>query len=305
MGGDVAGFQQKAERRHRLAVRSARPVLTLLALLLSTGCLRSASPERPRILWFGGDVHLGLDGGAALDGFGLDGPLVVNLEGPISRAPRASRADALFNPPDTAQRLVAAGVVAAGVDNNHALDDGADGLTFTTVALRAAGIEPLGATTAPVPMLQVDLSRGVPVDLASRLEALRPTVVLLHVLAPPLYLPEPPLREAVEVAVAQGVPAVLAHGSHAVGGVERRGATVIAWGLGNLAFDCDCTTEDEGLLVRLELSDRRVTRATVVPVRAGLHGAKAHLPDDASVDLSLLESLGSRLHAKTSSRADW
>lgn len=250
-------------------------------------------------------MHLGLDGGAALEGLALDGPLVVNLEGPISSAPRASRADALFNPPDAAKRLAAARVIAAGIDNNHALDDGPAGVTVTTASLRAAGIEPLGATSSPVPMLQVDLSRGVPGELRAQLETLRPTVLLLHVLAPPLYLPEPPLREAVEVAVAQGVPAVLAHGSHAVGAVERRGDTVIAWGLGNLAFDCDCTLEDEGLLVRLELAQRGVTRATVVPVRAGLHGGTARLPDDASLELALLESLGSRLRAKTTGRADW
>ncbi|MBL8918823.1 MAG: CapA family protein [Myxococcaceae bacterium] len=257
------------------------------------------------MLWFGGDVHFGLDGGAALEGLSLDGPLVVNLEGPISRAPRASRADALFNPPDAAKRLAAARVIAAGVDNNHALDDGPAGVAFTNATLRAVGIEPLGATSSPVPMLQVDLSRGVPAELRAQLEVHRPTVLLLHVLAPPLYLPEPPLREAVELAVSQRVPAVLAHGSHALGAVERRGDTVIAWGLGNLAFDCACTTEDEGLLVRLELEPQRVTRATVAPVRAGLQGRAVRLPDDASADLALLESLGSRLHQKTATRADW
>jgi len=79
-------------------------------------------PEQPRVLWLGGDVHFGERGGAALEDLRLDGPLVVNLEGPISKQPRPSSAQALFNPPDAAARLKAANVIAAGIDNNHALD---------------------------------------------------------------------------------------------------------------------------------------------------------------------------------------
>lgn len=258
------------------------------------------------MLWFGGDVHFGERGGAALEDLALDGPLIVNLEGPIATQPRASSASALFNPPDSAARLKSANVIAAGVDNNHAMDDGAAGLERTRASLQEHELAPLGsASIAGVALLQVDLSAGVPADLEARLSRLRPTIVLFHVLAPPLYLPEPSLRRAVELAVTSGAQAVLSQGSHAVGAVERRGATVIAWGLGNLAFDCDCTTEDEGLLVRLELRAGTVTRATAVPVRAGLHGQHARLLDDASTDLSLLESLGSVLTNKTKSCADW
>jgi hypothetical protein len=131
--------------------------------------------------------------------------------------------------------------------------------------------------------------------------------VLFHVLAPPLYTPDPPLTAAVEVAVQAGADAVLVHGSHAIGAVERRGTTLVAWGLGNLAFDCDCTSEDEGLLVRLEVGPTQVTRATAVPMRAGLLGAKARRagPDEAKVDLDLLESLGSKLLARSATTADF
>lgn len=270
------------------------------------GCARHSTPERPTVLWFGGDVHFGERGGAALEGLALDGPLVVNLEGPIATQLRPSSASALFNPPDAAARLNSANVIAAGVDNNHAMDDGAAGLERTRAAIQRHDLAPLGSTSiAGLAMLQVDLSAGVPADLEARLTSLKPTIVLFHVLAPPLYLPEPSLRRAVDLAVTSGAQAVLAHGSHSIGAVERRGATVIAWGLGNLAFDCDCTTEDEGLLVRLELEGSRVTRATAVPVRAGLHGQQSRLLDDATTDLSLLESLGSVLTNKTKTRADW
>ncbi len=270
------------------------------------GCARHATPERPTVLWFGGDVHFGERGGAALESLALDGPLVVNLEGPISTQLRPSSANALVNPPDSATRLKSANVIAAGVDNNHAMDDGAVGLERTRSKLQQYDLAPLGsASVAGLALLQVDLSAGVPADLEARLTRLEPTIVLFHVLAPPLYLPEPSLRRAVELAVASGAQAVLAHGSHAIGAVERRGATVIAWGLGNLAFDCDCTSEDEGLLVRLELQNGRVLRATAVPLRAGLHGQQARLLDDATTDLSLLESLGSVLTNKTKTHADW
>lgn len=278
----------------------------VVVTLLVGGCARQAAPQRPTVLWFGGDVHFGERGGGALEGLALDGPLVVNLEGPIAPTPRPSSAQALFNPPDAAAHLKAANVIAAGVENNHAMDDGAEGLARTRAGLVSSDVAPLGsASVAGVTVLQVDLSGGVPPRLATQLAVVRPTVVLFHVLAPPLYLPDPSLRRAVDLAVASGAQAVLAHGSHAVGAVERRGETVIAWGLGNLAFDCDCTSEAEGLLVRLELEEGKVSRATAVPIRAGLRGQRATLPEASTLELSLLESLGSVLSNKTKTRADW
>lgn len=269
-------------------------------------CARPPLPPRPVALWFGGDVHLGHRGARALEQLRLDAPLVVNLEGPIASTPRPSTAQALFNPPDTAQRLRSAGVVAAGVINNHALDDGAAGLARTQALLREVGLAPLGeASINGVKVMQIDLSAGVPGALEAQLLRVRPTVVLFHVLAPPLYLPEPELRRAVDLALAADARAVLAHGSHSLAGVERRGAAVVAWGLGNLAFDCDCTTEDEGLLVRLTFDGPNVTEALVRPVRAGLHGALTALPPDGSTVLDLLESLGSRLHHRTLTWARW
>jgi hypothetical protein len=268
------------------------------------------------VLWLGGDVHLGQRGGEALDGLDLDGPLIINLEGPIGAAPEPSTAQRLVNPPDTARRLAKARVLAAGVDNNHALDLGPKGLDATREALLAEKVVPLGLSVLSVAgvtatVVQVDLSRGVPADLESRLrwavDAPGVAIVLFHVLAPPLYTPDPPLTAAVEVAVQAGADAVLVHGSHAIGAVERRGPTLVAWGLGNLAFDCDCTTEDEGLLVRLEVGPTQVSRATAVPMRAGLLGVKARRagPDEAKVDLDLLESLGSKLLARSATTADF
>jgi hypothetical protein len=259
-------------------------------------------------------VHFGERGGQALDGLSLDGPLVVNLEGPLFAAAAPSTAERLVNPPDAATRLARAGVVAAGVDNNHALDDGPAGLERTRKALFDAKVVPLGLSVVtvsgvPVTLVQVDLSRGVPSDLEARLtwavDAPGVAVVLFHVRALPLYTPDPPLKAAVDVATQVGVDAVLVHGSHALGAVERRGRTLVAWGLGNLAFDCECTREDEALLVRLELDATSLRDVRVVPIRAGLDGGAARFasPAEAATDLDLLESLGSKPRARTATSA--
>lgn len=281
-----------------------RGFLLVLAVVVGA-CSRQALPSRPTVLWFGGDVHFGVRAVNALVDLDLDGPLVVNLEGPIGTESRASTKDALFNPPDAAVLLRRAKVVAAGVDNNHSFDDGEMGAQRTRLELERAGVRALGsATLGGVKVVQIDLSRGVPEGLETRLRQERADIVLFHVLAPPLYLPEPELRTAVEMALRAGASAVLAHGSHSLAPVERRGNQVVAWGLGNLAFDCDCTAEDEGLLVRLEFDGHQLTTASVALVRAGLSGRRAALHDDA-LSWQLLESLGSTHLTRRGSLADF
>ena len=83
---------------------------------------------------------------------------------------------------------------------------------------------------------------------------------------------------------------MVAHGTHVVGPVERRGATVIAWGLGNLLFDCTCTDASEAVILRVELGPG--LRAEVIPVRAGLGGAAVAPAPDALGILDLLDAIG-------------
>jgi poly-gamma-glutamate capsule biosynthesis protein CapA/YwtB (metallophosphatase superfamily) len=86
--------------------------------------------------------------------------------------------------------------------------------------------------------------------------------------------------------------AARAHGTHAIGPVERRGQTVIAWGLGNLAFACDCTREAEGLILRVALTPQR-TSARVIPITAGLGGRSARPSHEHALMLELVRKLGS------------
>lgn len=256
----------------------------------------------PTDLWIGGDLHRGdrTDSGltALLDELGhFAGPLVVNLEGPVAVTPPPGQAVPLVNLPGVLPALAAARVVALGIDNNHTGDT--ETRAHTEAAVRSAGLVPLGDAPAGVRggfgtgprVVQLDLDAP---DTPGRLGALgaHPApydlVVLLHVSGPASYLPTPALRAAVDQALAGGADVVAAHGTHAIGPVERRGTAVIAWGLGNLVFNCVCTTEADGLLLHVDAG-----RAEVWPVRAGLMGAPSHLAADPEGVFDLLAAIGS------------
>ncbi|HKE20322.1 MAG TPA: CapA family protein [Kofleriaceae bacterium] len=272
--------------------------------LLIAGC---AGDPAPAELWLGGDVHVGarLEGRLAPLAEIVGGAAgVVNLEGPVGAGAEASTERRLVNAPGALAELRAAGVRAVGIANNHAGDLGPAGRVGTERAARAAGLAPVGPTGAVLEVGGVrvvvtahDLGGGVPPHLAADLAAARARgdalVATFHVTGPPSYLPRPELRAAVDVALAAGARVVSAHGTHAVAAVERRGDAVIAWGLGNLIFACDCSREDEGLILRVSIPRRGRVAAEVVPVDAGLGAAPARPSAQAPLVLELLESLGS------------
>jgi poly-gamma-glutamate capsule biosynthesis protein CapA/YwtB (metallophosphatase superfamily) len=117
-------------------------------------------------------------------------------------------------------------------------------------------------------------------------------VATFHVTGPPSYLPRPELRAAVDTAITAGALVVAAHGTHALGPVERRGKAVIAWGLGNLLFACDCTDEVDGAVLRVSI-DGDAARARILPIDAGLRGAPARPGHNPELILDLLDALGS------------
>lgn len=108
-----------------------------------------------------GDIMLGGTAGPELERLGYDYPFVYmkplwadsalvfgNLEGPLTdRAEGKAEKQYVFrSPPDrVTQALVAAGIRAVSLANNHTLDYGADGLVDTIGALEAAGIAHAGA----------------------------------------------------------------------------------------------------------------------------------------------------------------
>ena len=289
--------------------RGASAVLTRRAIL--AGGIASACGSRQRTrLWFGGDVHFGMRCSgrlAALPALVDAAAGVVNLEGPIARAAPDASGRTLSNCAAAPSELKRAGVRVVGVANNHRDDFGPAGRTRTLAGLTDAGLVPSGDVERHVPIAYVGgrrvaltshhlASTNQPSNLRRRLASARRQAQVLvcafHVDGPPSYLPKRELRGAVEAALAAGARVVVAHGTHAVGPVERRGNSVIAWGLGNLLFDCPCTREVDGLLLKVEI-DESTTNAAVIPIDAGLDGAPVRPATDASLTVQLLRSIGS------------
>jgi poly-gamma-glutamate capsule biosynthesis protein CapA/YwtB (metallophosphatase superfamily) len=286
--------------------------LTTAALIALS--LLSAEPTAD--LWLGGDVYLGS---------GVEQPLtrlapqleraagIVNLEGPVGSVPPPGDAGLrLLNAPTALRALAQAGVRVAGIANNHSADAGPKGAAQTRVALGQAGILPAGAGALELKGVRIavtahDLTGGVPAQLEDELRRARGGADVLvstfHVTGPALYLPSSELRAAVEIAARVGAQVIASHGTHALGPVERRGGSVIAWGLGNLIFNCDCTDDRDALVLRVRLARSGVVSAEVIPIRAGLRGEGAVPAPDGPLLLDLLEGLGSHFLQRGEDRA--
>ena len=282
------------------------------------GLVACALPERGGggvRLWIAGDVHLGGGGADRIAALAAAMPAgaigVVNLEGPIGGAgewtevgdPARPR---LVNGPGTAAALAACGVRAAGIANNHAGDLGPGGAAGTAAALRAGGVAPFGGPAGAatltgggvrVALTAHDLGGGGPREVAAAVAAAGAgadvVIAAFHVTGPPSYLPAAALREAVEAALAAGAAAAVSHGSHAVARVEARGRRVIAWGLGNVAFDCRCTDEIDAIALDLRIGRGGIEAAAALAIDAGIAGAPARLAADPGATFDLLEALGS------------
>ncbi|HEY6968701.1 MAG TPA: CapA family protein [Candidatus Angelobacter sp.] len=272
-------------------------------------------------LWLGGDVNLG-DGGKGqlqnITGMVQGASGIVNLEGPVSERLETTDRLRLWNTPTALAELSAAQVKVAGIANNHAVDASASGPEQTAKELRDHGILPAGAVAGTaffevngvsIAVTAHDLTRGVPENLEPDLAvARRKSQVLIstfHVTGLPSYLPRPELRRAVEIAYHAGANVIAAQGTHMLGPVERRDHAVIAWGLGNLAFSCDCTQEEDAMLLRVVVEPDKVVRAEVIPLQAGINLKPAQPAGDAAAILDLLDAIGSKGLQRHGSTADF
>lgn len=289
----------------------------------------SAGAEAPIRLWLGGDVHLA--GTIAAPGSPQDplAPLyaitggrlgMVNLEGPLMEPPEAQVEGGeirLYNHPGVLPMLTRLGVRAAGIANNHADDGGSRGESLRRLELAGVvGVDGLARLELPggtLGVVAVDLPGAQPGaaggqvgaadaggEIARAAGLLREAaawsaaqIVTFHVTGPPGYLPTLQQREAAAAALAAGAEVVAFHGSHAVGPVERRGAAVILWGLGNVIFQCGCTDQRDAILAELEITPGQPVAVQVRPIRAGLMDAARPAPDAGAI-LDLLEAIGTR-----------
>jgi hypothetical protein len=251
------------------------------------------APDR---LWLGGDVFVAERASGRL-ALGLTGDGVVNLEGPVGPVGSAevSGEVRLVNAEAALPDLRAQGVVAVGVENNHRDDLGEAGPPETRAAAERHGLRVVdraglehGAFALTAHLVG---DGGPPAGFDAELAAAArrgDLVALLHTSGD-----GPGLADAVDRAVAAGARVVAVHGSHEIGPVERRGRAVVAWGLGNLLFDCACTDGAEGLILEVERFADGAIGASIVPVRAGLHGAPAARASDPDEVFDRLEALGS------------
>lgn len=237
---------------------------------------------------------------AALDA--VPGVGIVNLEGPVA-ADGVLSAARLHNGPAVPGALAARGVGIIGIANNHRADRGPAGVATTVAAIEAAGAQALDVAR-PARLTVGDRAvlvvAGEPADGDAMVAALGASADLriasLHVVAPPSYLPAPETRAVVDRLIAAGADVIAVHGSHALGPIEWRRGRLVAWGLGNLAFDCRCTREDEALILAIEAGPMGI-EARILPIRAGLHGAPLTPHPDAAGVIALLRGLGSPVRA--------
>jgi poly-gamma-glutamate synthesis protein (capsule biosynthesis protein) len=245
----------------------------------------------------------------------------VNLEGPITKSGRESGVAASgkptgplrFNAPPVAAKWLAGRVDVVSLANNHALDQGKRGLAETVSLLRARGIQAATASTDAVLERQGRkvrlLARELPepwspedeASLESRVREAReagPVLVSLHWGQTGALLPTEDQRRLAAKLIDAGATAVLGHGPHTPQGIERHGRGVIAYSLGNLAFACGCTDEQDAYVLRFRIDEAgAAVDVEAVPIQAGLREAPRRADDPGVAQLlqSLSEDLGSEV----------
>jgi capsule synthesis protein PGA_cap len=287
-------------------------------------CLGSA----PVTVSAAGDLHLGSSSTEAhvapLSRLLQGDVRVVNLEGPISKSGHESglatdgspTGPLRFNAPPAAAKWLKGLVDAVSLANNHAMDQGAEGLAETVSLLREQGIQAATADTdarisrkgREVRLITRELPESwSPEDesaLESRVREARasgPVLVSLHWGRTGALLATEDQRRLAGKLIDAGATAVLGHGPHTPQGIERHGQGIIAYSLGNLAFACGCTDERDAYVLRFRIDgEGAAVDVEAVPLRAGLREPprRAEDPGVAQLLRSLSEDLGSEVRLK-------
>ncbi len=225
---------------------------------------------------------------------------IANFETPISQERRVvpgARPD-YFALPAAADAVAAAGFQLVSLANNHILDFGPEGVERTLRELDRVGVAwcglegegigdrvearwtaPDGSTVAVLAycgMRNVAVpdrrDRTVPPDLERvRRDVARArqegcaVVVAIHEGSGPW--PSPEVERAARHAVEAGASVVAIHHAHVLGGIERVGDGLIAWGLGNFLAATNNFSDErrEGMVLRCTLEGHRVVDHEFVP----------------------------------------
>ncbi|PTL79573.1 CapA family protein [Vitiosangium sp. GDMCC 1.1324] len=275
-----------------------------------------------------GDLHLGTASSeshvAPLSRLLQGDVRFVNLEGPLTKSGRESglaedgtpTGPLRFNAPPVAAKWLKGRVDAVSLANNHALDQGEQGLAETVSLLREQGIQSAtGTTDAELERRgrRIRLiARALPESwspedesaLESRVRETReagPVLVSLHWGRAGALLPTEDQRRLAGRLIDAGATAVLGHGPHTPQGIERHGRGIIAYSLGNVAFACGCTEERDAYVLRFRIDGAgAAVDVEAVPLQAGLREPPQRTEDPEVVQLlqSLSEDLGSEVRVK-------
>jgi gamma-polyglutamate biosynthesis protein CapA len=264
--------------------------------------------DSPTSVGFGfGSRYVDSDLSSVLDGIRGSGALradVVfgNLEVPLSArttatstlAARQMRGDPRFAP-----MLRAAGFTVLNVANNHAVQHGVDAFKDSLASLRAAGITPCGVRGAapwastPVTLVangarvgvlayclrprqygvaEPPYAEGSPDEIRDDVARLRPDVdaLLVSLHWGEEFVPVPSVKETefARSLIDAGAMLILGHHPHVARPVERYGAGVIAYSLGNCVGDMVWYEPfRRGLLLQADIAGGMVTSASVRATR--------------------------------------
>lgn len=227
---------------------------------------------------------------------------ICNLESAITaRGVEALNAKPVVfrTPPERAQ-VLRGRLDLVSLANNHALDQGEAGRDDTVRALAAQSIgaawrghaAELTRNGRRVILLAAELAPDADLDAEHALvdevkRRVRDGIVLVSVEwgHTGSLLPTAAQRRLGARLVDAGATAVLGHGPHTLQGVERHGDGVIAYSLGNLAFECSCTDVSDAYLLRFTIEGRRATHVQTIPISAGLFKPAARSSDPGLAEL--------------------
>jgi poly-gamma-glutamate synthesis protein (capsule biosynthesis protein) len=239
----------------------------------------------------------------------------VNLESPFSdRGRRVEKGMVFKAEPETVQGLVLAGIDVASTANNHARDCGAYGVTFTLDWLAKHGIQAVGTAITPDVLRRgvvverngarfgflaytYDQSNGNHRDIDPRVAVIdvarmreevgelrsRVDVVVVSMHAGDEYRskPNPQQVRFARAAIDAGASVVAGHHPHVVQPVERYGAGVIFYSLGNLIFDQFHRRDtQEGLLADVTFKGTKLERYEIhaIDIRRAVPRLRVPLP---------------------------
>lgn len=256
-------------------------ILILLMLGFFTSCTRE---ERPVSLTFTGDVILARGVSDKLNIYGdtllserlkplLDGSIaVINLETVLTNDTMPeTRGYALRADTALARVLKSAGVDAAFINNNHALDFGEEGLNSTRQHLEMAGINGVQALNRRLRGKEIslltaslvhidDFEQSAEIDslihkVGISAEAGKPVLLYLHWGVEYQWEPMEAQRKLAHRLIDAGADAIIGHHPHVFQAIEFYRHKPIIYSLGNFVADAYLPGTTRGAIATIPFSD--------------------------------------------------